>query len=174
MMNKVGVWWSAEGREPCEYPDWRRVDKHEKRIGRRESRATLKKNPISRGVVEAATGSVPFRLHARTSSQAVLFRPYNAGERFERGRTRPFSRRHHQPCRTPPSTSCYSSRPDGFAPTTPLPKKKGGLILGEESIVGKGKKKIFIKFSSDNRRISRWNGQSFFVARSLTGVFFFF
>lgn len=59
----------------------------------------------------------------------------------------PFPRRHHQPCRTPPSTSCYSSRPDGFAPTilSSPPPKKGGLILeGEGSIVGRGKKRKFL------------------------------
>lgn len=50
---------------------------------------------------------------------------YNAGDRFERSRKRPFSRRHHQPCHTPPSTSCYSSRPDAFASTVPPSKKRG-------------------------------------------------
>lgn len=135
---------------PCEYPDWRRVDKHEKRIERgcrlREADRSKKKSNFpwmaSWVDAEAATGSVPFRLHARTSSQAVLFRPCNAGDRFERSRKRaPFPAGiTNLVTRRPPLPVTLHGRMVPFLQK----KKKGGLILAEESIVGREKN---IKFS---------------------------
>lgn len=119
------------------------------------SRTTLKKNPISRGVVdvEAATGSVPFRLHARTSSQAVLFRT-TRGIALREAESAPFPAGiTNLVTRRPPLPVTLHGRMLSLRPFPP--PKKEGLILVEKGIVAREREREKISNFPDNRRISR-------------------